>query len=101
MVGTRGEDAALASVRSFDGGSASHWGGGHDRCELFSVLCSLGSRGLSQPVWWLVEQVRALIWPLFARSSSAEPPTLVVVSTTGEGAALASFFFFGVGAYSH
>jgi hypothetical protein len=44
--------------------------------------------------------MRALLWPLFARSTWAQASTMVAC-TTGEGAALASVSLFGVGSDSH
>jgi hypothetical protein len=43
--------------------------------------------------------VRALVWPLFARSAWAQPAT-VVAGTIGEGPALASVRLVGVGSAS-
>jgi hypothetical protein len=42
--------ATLASVRSVGVGSAMHSVGVHDRCRCCSGLCSLGRRGLNQPL---------------------------------------------------
>jgi hypothetical protein len=44
--------------------------------------------------------VTALFWTLFARSTFAQPAT-VVAGTTGEGAALATVRSLGVGSDSH
>ena len=51
-------------------------------------------------VWWRARQLRAVYWPLFARSSLAQPAT-VVSGTTVDGAGLACVRFFGVGIASH
>jgi hypothetical protein len=100
VAGTTDEGAALVFVRSVGVGSYIHCGGGHDRCGRCTDLCSLGRRGLSQPLWWRARHVRALICPLFARSALAQPDT-VVAGTTGEGAALATVRLVGVGSASH
>jgi hypothetical protein len=94
-AGTTWEGGALASLRSVGVCSASHCGGGHVSGMRRSSLCSIGRRGLSQPLCWLARQVRALLWALFAWSSSAQPAT-VVAGTTGEGFALASIQSFDV-----
>jgi hypothetical protein len=44
--------------------------------------------------------VRALLWPLFARSAWAQSAT-VLAGTTSEAAALASVRLVGVGSTSH
>jgi hypothetical protein len=106
-------------------GSDSHCGGGRVRSGRFSGLCSIGRRGPRQPLWWRALQVRALLWPLFARSAWAHPatvcrerqvrallwplfppsawaqPATVLAGMTGEGAGLASVCSFGVGTYNH
>jgi hypothetical protein len=64
------------------------------------VLCSLGRRGLSQPLWLRALRVRALRWPLFGLSSWAQPATVVVV-TTCESAGLASVRLVGVVSVCH
>jgi hypothetical protein len=94
------EGAALASVRSVGVGTARHCGVGHDGRGRYSGLCSIGRRGLSQPLWWRTRQVRALLWPLFARSAWSQLAT-VVSDTKGEDAALASVRLSGVGSTSH
>jgi hypothetical protein len=90
-----------------------------------SGLCSIDLRGLSQPLFWRARQVRALLWPLFARSAWAQPspvlasrqvwallwplfarsawaqPDTVVAGTTGVGAALAFVRSFVVGSNCH
>jgi hypothetical protein len=96
VAGTKCEGAALASVRLFGIDSASHCSGGHDRCGRCSGLCSLVRRGLSQPLWWRSQQVRALLWPVFARSAWAQPASVLAV-TVSDGAALASVPSVGVG----
>jgi hypothetical protein len=62
--------------------SYSHCGGGHDRCGRLYSLCSLGRGGLSQPLRWWAQQLRALLWPLIARSAWARSAT-GLASTTG------------------
>ena len=57
-------------------------------------------RGPRQTPWWRALEFRALLWPVFARSSW-DQPGIVVAGTTSERAALASVRFFGVGSYSH
>jgi hypothetical protein len=99
-VGTTGECAALASDRLVGMGSDSHCDGGYDRRRRCSGLCSLGQRGVSQPLWWRVWKLWALIWPLFVWSSWVQPAT-VVAYTTGEGAAQACVRLDGVGSVSH
>jgi hypothetical protein len=89
VADTKLEGTALASVRLVVEGSARHCGGGHESWERSPGFCSLGRRGLSQPLWWRARQVRALLWPLFAWSAWAQPGT-VVASTTGESARLSS-----------
>jgi hypothetical protein len=44
--------------------------------------------------------MRALLWPLFTRSSYAQPAT-VVAGSTGEGVPMSSFRSLGVGSASH
>jgi hypothetical protein len=95
VAGTTGEDAALASVRSLGFGSASHCGVGNDRSGRRYDLCSLGWRGLKQPMWWRKRMVKTLLWTLFARSAWAQPAT-VVVGKTVQGAALASVRLVGM-----
>jgi hypothetical protein len=121
VAGTIGEGAVLASVHSVGVGSVSHCGagktcelaalatvlldgvvsashyfGGQDMLGSFSGFCSIGRRGISQPLWWRARQVRALLCSLFASSAWGQPNT-VVAGTTGEGAAQASVQSFGVG----
>ena len=55
---------------------------------------------LSQPLWWRARQLRALLWPLIDRTAWAQPAT-VMAGTTGEGVALASVRFVGVGSVSN
>jgi hypothetical protein len=84
VADTTGVDADLASVRLVGVGSASHCCCGQDGWRLCSGHYSLGLLGLSKPLWWLTRNIRALLWPLFAWSSWAQPAT-VVAGTTGEG----------------
>jgi hypothetical protein len=56
VVGTRVEGASLISVRFIGEGSASHSGGGQDKRGRWSDLCSIGRRGIIQPLWWRVRQ---------------------------------------------
>jgi hypothetical protein len=100
LAGTTCEVAALASVRVVGVRSASHCGGGHDRGGRCSGLFSIGGRELRQPRCWRARQVRTLIWPLFDRSTWAQPDT-VLAGTTVEGAILASDRSVGVGSISH
>jgi hypothetical protein len=82
-------------------------------------------RGPSQQEWCRARQVRALLMPLFARSASTQPSSVVlstngeggfwplfarsacaqaaseVTNTTGEDAALATVRLVGVGSASH
>jgi hypothetical protein len=97
LAGTTGEVAAWASVRSIGVDSASPCGGGTTGDDV--SLVSISSVG-SDRQWWRARQVRALFWPLFDRSSWAQPDTLME-GTTGVGAALASFRSFGVGSDNH
>jgi hypothetical protein len=99
-AGMTGEGAALACVYSVSVGSANHCGGGPDSWGRCSGLCSLGRRGLKTALWWRAWQVRALLWPVFARSAWAQLTT-VVAGPTGEGAALASVRSLAVGSTSH
>jgi hypothetical protein len=89
VAGTTAEGALLASILSFGVGSASHCAGGHDRSGRCPGLCSLGRRGLSQPLFWRARQVRALLWPLFAQSAWSEA-VIVVAGTKRGGVELAS-----------
>jgi hypothetical protein len=100
VANTKGEGDALASVRLVGVGSASHCGGEREKWDRCYGLYSLDRRGHSQPLWWQARQARALFWPLFARTAWSHPAT-VVADTTGEGAALASVRFVGVGPGSH
>jgi hypothetical protein len=50
LAGTTGEGAGLISSRLVVVDSDSHCGGGHDRLGSCSGLCSLGRRGLNQPM---------------------------------------------------
>jgi hypothetical protein len=94
------EGADLASVRLVGVGIASNYGGWIDRKGRCSGLCSLGRRGLSQPLWWRERQLRALLWPLFGLSEWEQPDT-DVAGTTREGAAMASVRLVGVGSDRH
>jgi hypothetical protein len=99
-AGTKCEGAAIASVCSVGVGTASHCGGGHvKRWRCFSI-CSLGRRGLTNPLFWWARLLRALLWPLFAVSAWALPAT-VEACTTGEDDALASVRSVGVGPAYH
>ena len=96
VSGTKCEGAAMTSARSVGVGLASHCGGGHDRSGRCSVLCSLGRRGLRQPLWWQKRQVRAQHFPLLVLSAWDQPATLVA-GTTDQVTALASDGFVGMG----
>ena len=110
---TKGEGAALASVTSVCVGLARHYGGRHVRkgrilASVTSVgvglasqycrgqvrrgrrsgLCSIGRRGLSQPLLWQERQFRALVCPLVDGLAWALAHT-VVAGATVEGADLA------------
>jgi hypothetical protein len=100
VAGTSCGGAVLASVRSVGVGSASHCGRGHHMRGRCFCLCSLCRRGIIQPLRCRARQVRALLWPLFARSEWAQPAT-VVEGTTGEGAAPCSVRLVGVSSESH
>ena len=89
LVDTTAEGAVLASVRSVDVGSGSHCSDGNDCIGHCSGLCSLGLRGVSQPLWWRARQVMAILWHLNARWTWDQPGT-VEVDTTDEGAILAT-----------
>jgi hypothetical protein len=52
VAGTTGEGATLASFRLLGVGSTTECGGVHDRSGRCSGLCSLGGRGLSNPMCW-------------------------------------------------
>jgi hypothetical protein len=67
-----------------------------------SVLASVPSFGVGslQALWWRARQVRAMLWPLLARSACAQP-TSVLAGTKGVGAALASVLLAVVGSDSH
>ena len=93
MAGTKLEGAALAFVPLVGLGSAGICGCGNDRLGRSSGLCSLGRRGLLQPLWCRERQVSALLWPIFNRLACVQPPTLLV-DTTVEGVALASDLLF-------
>jgi hypothetical protein len=67
VAGTTGEGASVASDRYFSVGRASHCCVDQDRRGRCSFLYSLGRRGLSQQLCGRALQVRALLWPLFAR----------------------------------
>jgi hypothetical protein len=99
-AGAKSEIVALASIRSICVVSTSHCCGRHDRRGRCFGLCSLGRRGLIQPLWWRIRQVKALLWPLFDSSAWAQEAT-VVAGTTGEGAALASVLSVGISSGSH
>ena len=96
---TTGEFAVLASARSAFVGPSIHCGGGHDRGERCSSLCSHSRHALSQPLWWRAQQVMALRWTLFAWSALGQPAT-VMAGTTVECAIMAAVCFVGVGAAS-
>ena len=125
VAGTRGDGASLASVRWVGLGSASHGGyvheiegaslmsfgffgvgtashsaGGHDRRGRCSGLCSTERRRISRPLCWRARMLRALLYPLFARSAWAHAAT-VLADTTVEGVALASVRSVGVGSAGH
>jgi hypothetical protein len=100
MADTICEGYDLESVRSVGVVSASLGGGVHDRKGRCSGLCSLGRRGLRQPLWWRARQVGALLWPPFDWFAWDHPAT-VVAETTGEGADLAFVRLVGVGPASH
>jgi hypothetical protein len=78
----------LASVTSVGVGLASQCGGGQVRRGRLSGLCSIGRRGLSQPLMWQERQFMALVCPLFDGLAWALAPT-VVAGATVEGADLA------------
>ena len=99
-AGTTGEGAVLASACLVGVDSTSHRGGGHVLLRRFSGLCSLGQRGLSQPLWWRARIVRALAWHLFARFSWAQPGN-VMAGTIVDGADLASVRFVSVSSDNH
>ena len=99
VAGTTGEGAALASFLLFGVVSASHCGGGLDRLGRCSGLCLNYRRWLRQPLWLRARKDRALLLPLFARSALAQLVS-VVAATTGEGPALNSVRWVGVGSTS-
>jgi hypothetical protein len=117
---TTGNGAILCSVLLVVVGSNSHCFGMHDRRGRCCGLCTIGGRGLSQPLWsrnvrcdrcsglsslgrrgsnqplsWRERYSRALLWPLFAWSGWAKSVT-AVAGTTGEGATLTSVILAGV-----
>jgi hypothetical protein len=66
-----------------------------------ALLCPLIlGRRLRYPMCWRERQVRAMIWPLFARSLWSQTAT-VLADTIGVGAALAPARSVGVGSDSH
>jgi hypothetical protein len=69
VADTTGEGAALASVCLFGVVPDKYCDFGHDKSRRCSGFCSLGRRGLSQPLRWRARHVRALLWPLFSRSA--------------------------------
>ena len=66
--------AALDSVRSVGVGSASHCGGGHDRGRRCSGFCSIGRRGLSQPLIPFAIEAMTMIQLLFLHQTGSNKP---------------------------
>ena len=93
VAGTSGEGDAMASVRWFGVGSASHCVGGYE--VESGALASVRLVGIgSASQFWRIRQLRVPLWPLFHRSVLDQPAS-VLAGTTGEGVALASFRSFG------
>ena len=65
-----------------------------------SGLCSLGRRGLNQPLCWRARNLKAQFYPLFDQLVYALAAT-VVAGDTYEGASLVSVRSAGVGSVSH
>jgi hypothetical protein len=86
IAGNIREGAALGYVISFGVVSASHWVGKNERWGRCSGLCSLGWHGLSQPLRWLSQKLRALLWSLFALSAWAHTATVVSGTIVGSAA---------------
>jgi hypothetical protein len=61
VAGTAVEGTGLDCVRLNSVGTATHCVGGNDCLGHCSGLCSLGRRGVSQPMWWRARLMRALI----------------------------------------
>jgi hypothetical protein len=99
-AGTICQDIALATVRSVGLVSARHLVSGHESLGRFSSFCSLGLRGTSHPLWWLVLQVRALLWSLITWSAYSQRAT-VLAGTTFEGDSFDSIRLVGVGSENH
>jgi hypothetical protein len=100
FLGTTGECAANASVLFVGVCLNRDCRVVHDRSGPCFGHCSLGRRGLSRPLSWRASRVRALLWPVFARSAWAQAAT-VLASTTCEGAVLSCFRSVDVGSASH
>ena len=77
VAGTTGEGSALASIRSYGMGTASHCCGGNDSLEHWSALYLMGWCVLWHPLWWRARLLRALLWPMCARSALAQKATVV------------------------
>jgi hypothetical protein len=90
----------MASVLLVGVDSASHCGGGHDRCRLSYGLLSLCRRRISQALWFWTRHLVALLWPLYARSAWAQAAT-ALVGTTAEGTDLDSVHLVMVGSATH
>jgi hypothetical protein len=77
VAGTKAEGAGLDCVRLNSVDTATQCGGGNDCLGHCSGLCSLDRRGISQPLWSRLRQLRALLWSLFARFAWAQQATMV------------------------
>jgi hypothetical protein len=100
VASTKVQGASLVFVSLVGIGSASHFGGEHDRRGRSSGLSSLGRRWLSHALWWRARQVKSLPWPLLAWSAWAQP-AYQLASTKAETVGLASVRSVVVGSARH